>query len=112
MYNVPSIFKEFDNSFNDLFYRNLNYEVEALEDKYVIYLDVPGCSKSNTSVKLVNGLLSVVVERKGNRAASFRTSFKLPNNASSEVSAVVSDGVLTLTIPKLESSKPKLIEVN
>jgi len=109
---LPSLFNEFNKDFNDLFYSNLNYDVEQLEDKYIIYLDVPGCEKQDVSVKLVNGVLSVVAERKGNRAASFRNTFKLPNNASSEVLAKVSAGVLTLTIPKLESSKPKLIEVN
>lgn len=109
--NLPSIFNNLDYKFDDFFYNSFNYDVENLEDKYVVFMDVPGVLKENVTVKLANGLLSVVAERKGNRAATFRNTFKLPNNASNEVMAELSNGVLTLTILKSETSKSKLIEV-
>lgn len=109
--NLPNIFNNLDYKFDDLFYNNFNYDVENLEDKYVVYLDVPGVIKDNVTIKLVNGLLSVIAERKGNRATTFRSTFKLPNNASNEVSAELQDGVLILTVLKSETSKAKLIQV-
>jgi HSP20 family protein len=109
--NLPSIFKHLDTNFDEVFYNTYNYDVETLEDKYLIYMDVPGVTKENVTVKLVNGLLTVVAERKGNRAATFRNTFKLPNNANGEVAASLEAGVLTLTVSKTEASKTKLIEV-
>lgn len=109
--NFPTIFKNFDQQFDDMFYNTFNYDVENLEDKYVVYMDVPGVLKEDVSIKLLNGLLTVVAERKGKRASTFRNTFKMPNNASNEVDATLDNGVLTVTIPKSETAKAKLIPV-
>lgn len=110
--NLPSIFNSLDRNFDNIFYNTFNYDLDDLEDKYVIYMDVPGVLKENTSIKLVNGLLTVVAERKGNRASTFRNTFTLPSDASNEVTAELRAGVLEITVLKSETSKAKTILIN
>lgn len=109
--DLINVFNYLSKNFEEPYYSNY-YEVEDLEGKYLIHLDLPGVKKESLTVKLVNGFIRVEAERKGKVAYSLKKSFKMPINASNEVSAELRDGVLTLTVPKLNNGSVKLIEVS
>ena len=95
------------------------------EDAYLIYLDVPGMQKEDITLNYQDGQLTVSGERSFTEreedtafvrvermAGSFYRSFTLPKRVVSEdIEATYKDGVLTVTVPKAEESKPRRISV-
>ncbi|HUC42477.1 MAG TPA: Hsp20/alpha crystallin family protein [Candidatus Sulfotelmatobacter sp.] len=91
----------------------------------VIRAEVPGIDKNDIAVDIENGVLTLRGERKRETEVSeqnayrlertygtFTRSFSLPTTVDpSKVVAVYKDGVLELTVPKLEAAKPKKIEI-
>jgi len=92
----------------------------------IIEADLPGVSKEAVSVNIENRTLTIKGERKreevteeGGRVqrtervfGTFVRAFSLPETAdTTKVSASYKDGVLSLTIPRAEESKPRAIEV-
>ena len=101
-------------------------DIEEEEDKYVIKADLPGVEKEDIEVKLENNVLSIRGEKKTEKETgkgtkrhrterfhgTFARSFTLPETVKAdEVGASYKDGVLLLTIPKEEESKPKSIDI-
>ncbi|TNF88433.1 MAG: Hsp20/alpha crystallin family protein [Gammaproteobacteria bacterium] len=101
-------------------------DIEEEEDKYVIKADLPGVEKEDIEVKLENNVLSIRGEKKTEKETgkgtkrhrterfhgTFARSFTLPETVKAdEVDASYKDGVLLLTIPKEEESKPKSIDI-
>lgn len=101
-------------------------DIEEAEDKYVIKADLPGVEKEDIEVKLENNVLSIRGEKKTEKETgkgtkrhrterfhgTFARSFTLPETVKAdEVDASYKDGVLLLTIPKEEESKPKSIDI-
>lgn len=101
-------------------------DVEETEKEYVCSLALPGLEKDDFHVETQNGTMVVSGERKEKKEekgknylrheqyyGSFRRSFTLPADASSEgIKAVYRNGVLKLTIPRVETAKPKSIKVS
>jgi HSP20 family protein len=101
-------------------------DVEETEKEYVCSLALPGVEKDEFHVETQNGTLVVSGERKEKKEekgknylrheqyyGSFRRSFTLPADASSEgIKAIYRNGVLKLTIPRVETAKPKSIKVS
>jgi HSP20 family protein len=91
---------------------SLALDLVATEDFYLVYADVPGLSKSDLTIKLSKErVLTVSGERrppvdegyqqKERRFGRFERAWTLPEDADSEgISAKVSEGVLTITVPK------------
>ena len=90
--------------------------------------EVPGLTKEDISISLENGILTVSGEKKNEvkenkddyyyaeiSYGSFARTVKLPNNVDeSNISALYKDGILTVTIPKLqieEKEKTRKIEI-
>ena len=101
-------------------------DIDEEDDKYVIRADLPGVDKKDIEVKLENGILSIRGEKhteketgKGTKKhrterfhGTFARSFTLPDAVKADkVDAAYKDGVLSLTIPKEEESKPKSIDI-
>jgi len=101
-------------------------DIEEEDDKYVIKADLPGVDKKDIEVKFEGGVLSIRGEKqtesetgKGTRRhrterfhGTFARSFTLPDAVKADkVDASYKDGVLSLTIPKSEESKPKSIDI-
>jgi len=101
-------------------------DIEEEADKYVIKADLPGVDKDDIEVKLENGVLSIRGEKKTEKETgkgtkqhrterfhgTFARSFTLPEAVKADqVDASYKDGVLSLTIPKQEESKPQSIEI-
>ncbi|KAF3998371.1 Hsp20/alpha crystallin family protein [Glaciimonas immobilis] len=101
--------------------------VDVIEDENGITLiaDLPGVTKENLAIRvdadmlIIEGavklgeadyLQPVYVEE---QAAQYKRTFTLsPELDTSQIVASMHDGVLTLTMPKLEQAKPRRIEVN
>ena len=92
----------------------------------IIEADLPGVPKDAVSVHIENRTLTIKGERKREEESeegarrqrtervfgTFVRAFALPETAdTTKVSAAYKDGVLTLTIPRAEESKPRAIEV-
>jgi HSP20 family protein len=101
--------------------------VDILEEEgsYKVRVELPGVSKDDVKVTVQNDILTIRGEKKMEaekkndnyrrveRAyGSFLRSFSLPTSVNAgAIEASHENGILTLTLPKLEEAKPKQIEV-
>ena len=119
-------FDRFDNFFNldpwtaGLEQRPQNkYRWDETEDAYMIDIVMPGMTKKDIDITFKNEMLSIKctkeVSEKAQRFLGVKTeqSFKnFPSTIdSNNISAEMGDGVLTITLPKRESDKPKTIDI-
>jgi len=93
------------------------------KDAYILDLEMPGVSKEGIEITVENNELTLIgrrtaAETKGEvvyrecRPLDYRRVFDLdPSIDASHISAKMEQGVLTLTLPKAESVKPKKITV-
>lgn len=99
-------------------------EVIEAKDRFLVTLELPGVAASSVKVSLEDDVLSVSGERKyaGNaddevrlseRAyGRFERAIRLPTPVQSDqVTAASKDGILTITLPKTEDTKPREIKV-
>jgi HSP20 family protein len=97
-------------------------DVAEFDDHYLVHVDLPGVKKEDVSVELQSGLLTISgvrtpIESKAQRQerpyGAFTRSLTLPEGIDADaIAADYVDGVLTLTVPKPEGSKPRKIAVN
>ncbi len=92
---------------------------------YTVKMDLPGVRRDDIKISIQNETLSVAGARDREAAetekgysrierssGSFTRTFQIPNSIDAKrIEAVYKDGVLTLTLPKSEDSRPKQIEV-
>ncbi len=111
---------------NGLFDRRISPPVDVVEnsDDYVVLCELPGIAKDDLDISIANNVLTIKGEKKApkdNRKAykqeswhgTFQRTLSLPAGVESakDLSAELKDGVLRLTLPKREESKPKQIAV-
>ncbi len=101
--------------------------VDIIDTKELVkvFVELPGMTKSDITIKVENGVLTLSGDRKGptetDRArilrmercyGGFCRSFSIGNQIDQDnISAQMENGMLTLTLPYKEGSKPKEIEV-
>lgn len=104
---------------------NPSIDIEERADQLVVRAELPGIKKEDVNVSLEQNQLILSGEKKCEDTASesnkhrsecyygrFYRSVSLPNEVDPEkVQAQFRDGILTVTLPKSESSKPKRIEI-
>lgn len=99
-------------------------DIYETQDALTVILEMPGVEKSNVDVRVEDGVLSVlgkldlskyqglqplyVEYNVGHYSRSFQLSSKVDQ---SKIAAELKDGVLSLTLPKVEQAKPRTIEV-
>lgn len=102
--------------------------ISETKDEMILTAELPGLAEEDIHVELENNVLSISGEKTEERTegdeerqyhvwersfGSFRRSFTLPRSVSGEeVSAKFSDGVLTVTLPKVAEAKGRKIEVS
>lgn len=101
--------------------RALSVNIREEEDAYVLYALVPGLKAEDLNIQVLENIISIEGEYKDEEASflmnelprgAFRRSLRMPSEIDSEkVEARIADGVLTLTLPKAESARPKKIQV-
>lgn len=96
----------------------LAVDVHEDKDNYFASFEVPGVKKEDVKIELNNGQLTVSAEKRtkdGEKESSFSLtrSVSVPDGVNAEaISAKLTDGILTVTLPKQERSKPRTITLN
>jgi HSP20 family protein len=101
-------------------------DVEETDDAYVVTASLPGWKPEDVNVTVQEGTLTISGEHqepeqaeqgttyhlRERRVASFRRSISFPVPVEADkAQASYENGVLTLTLPKAESAKPKAIKI-
>ncbi|EKX65234.1 Hsp20/alpha crystallin family protein [Streptomyces ipomoeae] len=98
-------------------------DIEESDDAYFIEVDVPGVKRDDINVEMNDREISItgeykerertgVLRRSTRRTGRFEYRTLLPGEISTEgVDATLSDGVLTVKVPKAEAAKPRRIEI-
>ena len=95
------------------------------QDHLVIRAELPGVSRDDMDVRIENGVLTLQGERKREAEltednafrlersyGTFTRSFTLPETVdAASVAATYRDGVLEVSVPRIETAKPKKIEI-
>lgn len=115
-----------DALFLDLFApRSQEWQPEAnvteTTTQYQVDVDLPGIPKDKVAVSTDDGVLSITGERTGpdnkrlrveSRFGKFQRKFRLPDGIlDQEIIASHRDGLLTVTIPKIQSSGARTIQI-
>ena len=132
---VRDLQREVDSIFDQFFGRGSDEETSAVwaprtdlsetDDAYRIRLDVPGMEKDDITINLQNNTLTVSGERSSERKeeseeyvrverafGNFHRTFTLPDAVDPEnVEAAYDNGVLTIHVPKTETSTRRQIEI-
>lgn len=131
--NLSNYFDDFEKSFYKSWNTNaissIKTDIIEKEDAYVIEAELPGFEKKDISIDINDNLLTVKAETnseneekddKGNyirrerKYGSFSRTFDISNINADEISAEHKDGILKITLPKIEELKPqaKKIEIS
>lgn len=100
-------------------------DIYETQNALTVILEMPGVEKSNVSVRVEEGLLQVegrldlnkyqglqpvhTEYNIGHYARSFQLSSKIDQ---AKIAAALNDGVLSLTLPKIEEAKPRVINIS
>ena len=118
-FGLPSLITE-ETSFSP------TLDVSETEKELIVKAEVPGMDKEDIGINLSDGLLTIKGEKRHEkkeekenyhcierRYGTFSRTMRLPVDVETDkVDATYKDGVLTITLPKSETAKPKKIEVH
>lgn len=95
-------------------------DIKETEDEYLIEAELPGMEKEDIDLELNNNYLTIkadneeVIEeeednyiRKERRRGKYQRSFRLSNVQQDEIEAEYNDGILEVSLPKIEKEKDK-----
>jgi len=98
-------------------------DIETTDDGYVIRAEMPGVEKGGLEISVDNGEMTILGRRKPTEFTAelihreiqphdFRCVYELdPSIDMTKVGAKIDDGILTVTLPKAETVKPRKISV-
>lgn len=102
-------------------------DVTENENAYVVEADIPGVNKENVTLEILENVLTIKGERKNVKTSedkisgfhrteraygSFQRAIRIPGRFNSgAVNATFENGVLKVTLPKPEETKPRVITV-
>ncbi|MGQ0810897.1 MAG: Hsp20/alpha crystallin family protein, partial [Nitrospiraceae bacterium] len=101
------------------------YDAYEDEQGFSIQAALPGMDRKNLAITIEDGVLTVKGQRAAEEASSkrkylvqeihggpFSRSFRVPTNVdTAKVAAVYKEGMLTVTLPKREETKPRTIAI-
>jgi HSP20 family protein len=135
---IDRLQREMNRAFDDFFRgdlfdtsSNLNQpwspavDISETKDSYLIHAELPGVKKDEVKITMHDNLISIRGEKKSETEKKdenyhrversygvFERSFSLPGTVKSDaIDAKYDDGVLTITLPKTEEAKVKVIDV-
>ena len=101
--------------------RSLGVNIREEDDAYILSALVPGIKADDLNIQVLEDVLRIEGEYKVNESeyllqelphGSFRRTLRLPTIVDADhVEAKITDGVLTLRLPKAESARPKKINI-
>ena len=100
-------------------------DIVERENDYFVRVELPGVNKSDVKITAKNDVLTIKGEKKmevekkednfhriERSYGTFQRSFTLPSSVMSDkIEASYNDGILTISLPKSEETKPREIEV-
>lgn len=102
--------------------RTLGINVREEDDAYILSALVPGIKADELNIQVLEDVVRIEGEYKAEEnqylvrelpSGSFNRTLRLPAPLDAEhVEADITDGVLTLRLPKAESARPKQIKIN
>jgi HSP20 family protein len=102
--------------------QTLGINIREEDDAYVLSALVPGLKSDELNIQVLDEVIRIQGEYKMDEGSylvrelpngSFTRTLRLPAAIDAEhVEANISDGVLTLRLPKAESSRPRQIKIN
>lgn len=124
-----NVFDYIDSAFDDLF-RPLFYDekldamktdIRETKDSYILDVEMPGFEKSEISLDVENGYLTIRAEKsekesedgkenryvRKERSVSCQRSYYIGDTEEDAIKAKYDKGVLTVTLPKKEEKKPE-----
>ncbi|MBF0444756.1 MAG: Hsp20/alpha crystallin family protein [Magnetococcales bacterium] len=118
--------KDMDDSSGQLTQWPMRVDIREDENQIVVKADLPGMEQKDIQVNVDNGMLTISGERKFDDEENkenyhrveraygrFSRSFQLPNTTDmGKIGAAYKNGVLEVTLPKLEEAKPRSIQVD
>jgi HSP20 family protein len=100
---------------------SLSVDVREEDEAYVLSALVPGLQAEDLNIQVLDDVLRIEGEYKAEESnylvrelpsGSFSRTLRLPSSIDAEkVEARIADGILTLTLPKAESARPKRISI-
>jgi HSP20 family protein len=101
---------------------SLRVNIREEDDAYTLFALVPGLKADDLNIQVLGNMVSIEGEYKADENDSFlmnelphgafRRGLRMPAEIEADkVEAKIADGVLTLTLPKAESARPKKIQV-
>ena len=101
--------------------RSLNVNIREEDDAYVLSALVPGLSADDLNIQVLENVVQIEGEYKEEETqfllnelprGAFRRSLRMPSEIDADtVEARIAEGILTLSLPKAESARPKKIKV-
>jgi HSP20 family protein len=100
-------------------------DVEESDEGFTLHVELPGIAADKVEVSLEDSVLTIAGEREfydskstdafrrvERRFGRFHRAIRLPDRVDPDkVEAAYKDGLLTITVPKAESAKPRRIQV-
>tara|TARA_Y100001938_G_scaffold71406_1_gene99103 strand:+ start:2139 stop:2489 length:351 start_codon:yes stop_codon:yes gene_type:complete len=104
-------FKDFFNNFSKALSDDHRLtDIKDNGDVYTVSIELPGYKKGDVKAEVNDGVLTVTAEKDGK--TSYQNSFSIKNDVDTKsITANLEYGILTLTLPKKEVSKPRKIKV-
>ena len=115
----------FDDLFRPLFYDEkldaMKTDIRETKDAYILDVEMPGFEKSEISMDVENGYLTIRAEKsekesedgkehryvRKERSVSCQRSYYIGDTEEDAIKAKYDKGVLTVTLPKKEEKKPE-----
>lgn len=96
---------------------HLATDIHEDKDNYYAIFEAPGVKKEDLKIELHDRLLTVGFERKSQRdseeaSCTSNRSISVPDSVKPDaITAKLADGILTVTLPKSEERKPRVINI-
>lgn len=121
LYIQPFPFRRRAHRFSQPQHPALGVNIREEDDAYILSALVPGLKADDLNIQVLGDVVSIEGEYKDEDESflvnelprgAFRRRLQMPSEIdSAKVEARIADGVLTLTLPRAESAKPKKIPV-
>lgn len=110
-YNTRNPFQIFRDM--DEMYESVAPDFQEYDQHYLLAVDIPGIKKSDLKIEALGHQIQITGETKTDRQSrSYRRIFALPESVDvDKIEAHFENGVLEVLLPKVESEKPRAVEI-
>lgn len=99
--------------------RGFRVDLNHDADNYYVLAELPGVDKKDVNIELENAVLTISGERKSGGEDAGESTFRFSRSITvgddviaDKVKAKLDNGILTVTLPKREERKPRMISVS